>query len=263
MSPGSVKFGSVDRCRLCARPMPDSSMPPCHTGHARARRRHRAPRIDSAWPPTRPGLMLMMRHAPRVDGHRRARRARGSTRPGRSASGAALQRGVIRQVVVVERLLDHHQVERVERAPVRRRPPACRRRWRRPSAGSRRTARAGARPASTSQPGLILILMRWYPAARSTATRSTSSSSESWMPIDTPDAIGRPLPPSACQSGTPALPRVQVPRRHLDGGLRHAVAAHARQRAATPPRMGEVAPEHARREKLDEDVPGRLGVSPL
>ena len=33
--------------------------------------------------------------------------------------------------------------------------------------------------AATSHPGLILILIRLYPAARSTATRSASSSSES------------------------------------------------------------------------------------
>src|SRR5688572_31348699 len=41
--------------------------------------------------------------------------------------------------------------------------------------------------ASTSQPGLILILMRRYPAARSIDTRSASCSSESCMPIDTPE----------------------------------------------------------------------------
>ena len=33
-SPGSTKFGSVDSAILCARPMPDSSMPPHHTGNA-------------------------------------------------------------------------------------------------------------------------------------------------------------------------------------------------------------------------------------
>ena len=31
-SPGSVKFGSVDKAMLCARPTPDSSIPPHQTG---------------------------------------------------------------------------------------------------------------------------------------------------------------------------------------------------------------------------------------
>src|SRR5688572_7139290 len=57
--------------------------------------------------------------------------------------------------------------------------------------------------ASTSQPGLILILMRRYPAARSIDTRSASCSSESCMPIDTPDSIDDRQPPSASDSGTP------------------------------------------------------------
>ncbi len=32
-SPGSVKFGSVESAMLCARPIPDSSIPPHHTGN--------------------------------------------------------------------------------------------------------------------------------------------------------------------------------------------------------------------------------------
>ena len=82
-------------------------------------------RIDSACPPTRPGLMLMMRQAPSVDAPR--------PRPAASAIDSsrqigvrsrALQRRVIAHVVVVERLLDHHQVEPVERGEVRARPPS-------------------------------------------------------------------------------------------------------------------------------------------
>src|SRR5438270_728656 len=48
---------------LAARPMPDSSMPPCHTGMPHDAHRS-CSRIDSPKPPTRPGLMLMMRQAP-------------------------------------------------------------------------------------------------------------------------------------------------------------------------------------------------------
>ena len=45
-----------------------------------------------------------------------------------------LQLGVIDDVVVRQRLLDHHQVELVELLQDGRRRPACRRSWRRPSA---------------------------------------------------------------------------------------------------------------------------------
>ena len=50
-----------------------------------------------------------------------------------------LQPRVIAHVIVVERLLDHHQVEAVEPGQMRGVARACRRRWRRPSAGWRRT----------------------------------------------------------------------------------------------------------------------------
>jgi hypothetical protein len=58
-----------------------------------------------------------------------------------------------------------------------------------------------ASTAATSQPGLILILMRRYPASSSLATLAARSSSESWMPIDTPDAISERVPPSRRASG--------------------------------------------------------------
>ena len=63
-SPGRVNPGSEARATLWARPMPLSSMPPHHTGMPWrcARSWHRLRRCA---PPTRPGLMLMMRTAPR------------------------------------------------------------------------------------------------------------------------------------------------------------------------------------------------------
>src|SRR6266851_3438197 len=48
---------------FAARPIPDSSMPPCQTGIPCDAHRS-CSRIDSAKPPMRPGLMLMMRQAP-------------------------------------------------------------------------------------------------------------------------------------------------------------------------------------------------------
>ena len=114
MSPGTVKCGSEARCRLWARPMPLSSMPPCHTGTPAAAQRS-CTAIDSAWPPSRPGLMLTMRQAPERD--RRGGVGAGVDRLVEADRRAqrALQRRVIDQVVLGERLLDHQQVEGVER----------------------------------------------------------------------------------------------------------------------------------------------------
>src|SRR4030095_5322872 len=105
--------------------------------------------------------------------------------------------------------------------------------------------------------------------------RSSSWSSESWMPMETPDAIGLRLPPSVCQSGWPfcfawrshaaismtalamlwprtraihvssravlaVLLRMEVPRRHFDDRLGHVMAADARHRRPEIARMREV-----------------------
>ena len=102
---------------LWARPTPLSSMPPCHTGTScRAARSWTA--SEGPCPPSRPGLMLMIRHA--LERHRvlsgaervdRLVQADGRRQP-------ALQRRVVAEVVVVQRLLDHHQVEAIERGQV-------------------------------------------------------------------------------------------------------------------------------------------------
>ena len=63
MSPGKVKFGIAAMATFPARPSPVSSIPPIQTGilcsaHTSWIRR------ASMYPPTRPGLMLMIRQAP-------------------------------------------------------------------------------------------------------------------------------------------------------------------------------------------------------
>ena len=147
------------RCMLAARPMPDSSMPPCHTGMPCDAHRS-CSRIDSREPadPAR----LDVDDAARAGGDRVARDAARLDRlvEADRRLQPPLQHRVIGDVVVIERLLDHHQVERDRARPDDRRRPACRPRWHRPSAGCRRTARAPPRPRSRSHPGLILILMR-------------------------------------------------------------------------------------------------------
>ena len=67
--PAARSSAASTRWMLAARPMPDSSMPPCHTGMPCAAHRS-CSRIDSAKPPTRPGLMLMMRQAPAASASR-------------------------------------------------------------------------------------------------------------------------------------------------------------------------------------------------
>ena len=79
------------------------------------------------------------------------------------------------------------------------------------------------------------------------------------MPIETPDgnAIAR-----ATEHTTERLlleSRVQIPRGHLDRRLCHVVAAHRGERVEHLPRMFEFAAQHARREKLGDDVPRGFG----
>ena len=62
MSAGSVNAGREDNARLAARPMPDSIIPPHHSGTPRSRQSS-AMRSDSVIPPTRAGLRLTLRHA--------------------------------------------------------------------------------------------------------------------------------------------------------------------------------------------------------
>ena len=148
---GSEKFGSDARWMLWARPMPLSSMPPCQTGMPCAAQRSWT-RMDSPWPPTRPGLMLMMRQAWSAIASSAARTVWIDSSRQIGVVMPPLQRRVIADVVVLERLLDHHQIEAIEPGEVMRHPRACRPRWRRPSAEWRRSARGSSRPRRRPSP---------------------------------------------------------------------------------------------------------------
>ena len=150
-----MKFGSVDTVDVVRPPMPDSSIPPCHTGTPCAAHTSWTA-IDSANPPIRPGLMLTMRHAPAAMA---SRATRGESIELIETDGRlqpALELRVVANIVVIERLLDHHQVERVERCQV----ADVWHRVRRVGVhhqGNRAEASRTIRTASMSQPGLILI----------------------------------------------------------------------------------------------------------
>ena len=96
--------------------------------------------IDWPWPPTRPGLMLMIRQAPSADRLGGDLRRCAATRPGRSASGSApaAARGPGRRRSRAAARSSSGRTDRARRDARRRR--GDRRRWRRPSAGRRRTA---------------------------------------------------------------------------------------------------------------------------
>ena len=112
-SPGSVKFGSDASATLCARPTPLSSIPPHHTG-IRVSVAEVVDSFDTANPPTRPGLMLMIRPAPSV-----IMSSARSTLSDRLVETerrrqATLQLGMPQEIVAAQRLLDHDEIERVE-----------------------------------------------------------------------------------------------------------------------------------------------------
>src|SRR5574340_382546 len=91
-SPGSVKFGRVASAILCARPMPASSMPPHQTG---------MPAACAAACAHGDGLFGMVRRADAfVEADERLQ--------------MFLQFGMVDDVVMAERLLDHHEVELVQ-----------------------------------------------------------------------------------------------------------------------------------------------------
>src|SRR5216684_2197367 len=69
-SPGRVNPGKLQIATLAARPMPNSCMPPHHTGISRARHRSWTRRA-SPNPPSRLTLILMIRQLPRSSALRR------------------------------------------------------------------------------------------------------------------------------------------------------------------------------------------------
>ena len=165
---------------------------------------------------------------------------------------------MIEQVVVLERLLDHHQIELVERRQVRR----VRQRVGGVGVdhqGDRAEPLAQARDGLDVPPRLDLDL----DALVSVGALGRDAILELLERVlDANRHAGRHRPAAAAKhlpERHALLLRVQVPRGHLDRRLRHVVAAHARQRRPHARRMGECAPDDQRRQKLGDDVPDGLG----
>ena len=114
MSPGFVKPGSVAAAMLCARPTPDSSIPPHQRGTPAAWATSWI-RSASPCPPTRPIFTLRTRHAPSeiAAAASAADRIDSSRQIGVSSRFASSAWS--HEVLVVERLLDVVEPERVER----------------------------------------------------------------------------------------------------------------------------------------------------
>ena len=105
--------------------------------------------------------MLMIRHARMLNCLFRVVRRSDALIETDGRLQLALQLGVIDDVVVAQRLLDHHQIEFVQSLQMRRvrqRVSGVRIRHQTGYSGKRSRTR---RITSTSQPGLIFILMRW------------------------------------------------------------------------------------------------------
>ncbi len=102
---------------LCDRPTPDSSIPPHHTGMPRSCAAL-CTAMASEKPPTRPSLMLMIRHDSISMAASASRRLRMDSSRQMGVCKPLLQHGVVIEVVVPEGLLDHQQVEGVKRGQV-------------------------------------------------------------------------------------------------------------------------------------------------
>ena len=90
------------------------------------------------------------------------------------------------------------------------------------------------------------------------ATRSTSSSRESCIPIDTPDSMHVRLPAEQPRQTHAPLASGKVPGRHLDRRLGHLVATDHGKRTVDVPRVVEPPAKEQGREEFADDVPRRL-----
>ena len=104
---------------LCARPIPDSSMPPHQTGIEFAWQRS-CMRFAAACPPTRPELDIDDAACFHFDGGASMVEVVDAFVEADGRLELALQLDVRKNVVIAERLLDHDQVEGVERLEQRR-----------------------------------------------------------------------------------------------------------------------------------------------
>src|SRR3989454_2070029 len=168
-----------------------------------------------------------------------------------------LQRRMIRHIVVLERLLDHHEVERIEPGEMVR----VRRRVGRVGVHHQRD-RAEARAYGLHRleipAGLDLDLDPAIPRGE-LALDLRGKIVERLLNADRDarrDAGARTAERAAERLAS--QPRVEVPRRHLDGGLRHAMAADRLERGEDLTRVREGGAEHARRDEVRDDVPRGL-----
>ena len=113
VSPGYTKPGIVATWMLWARPMPVSSMPPHHIGTPRSTHRSWI-RLVAASPPTRPTFTLTTVQAARSSAAFDASRRRQRLVEAQRCLHLRRERGVVDEVVPVQRLLDVVQAELVD-----------------------------------------------------------------------------------------------------------------------------------------------------
>ena len=168
-----------------------------------------------------------------------------------------LQRRVVGDVVVVERLLDHHEIECVEPREVRRVRDGVR------GVGVHHQ-RHRSEPRPDHRDGVDV------PAGFDLDLDPPVAGGE--LPLDERGEIverilyadrharrdARARAAEHPRQRRALLPREQVPRGHLDGRLRHVVAANGFQRGKHVAGMRELRPDDARRDELRDDVPRRL-----
>ena len=214
---------------------------------------------DGPKPPIRPGLMLMMRHAPSSsassgDLRARDRLVEADRRPQATPAAARAARDHRSRAAARS---SSDRTRRARRAWSHRRP--CRPRSRRPSAGCRRTLARIASTGSTVPARLDLDLDA--PVARRPVRRRRARRARRWMAgcrsTRRPRWVAA-CAPSTSQSGRPASRACRSHDGHLQRGLGHPVSAHARPRAGDLTRMAERSAEHrTARGTLDQHVPGR------
>src|SRR5262252_2634957 len=168
-----------------------------------------------------------------------------------------LQRRVIRHIVVVERLLDHHQIVRVELHEMVSVPD----RVGGVGVDHHRDA-AEARPENlhgTDIPARLHLDLDPAIAGSELSLDFRDEIVERVLDADGDtrlDAIARAAE-RACER-LAALLRIEIPRRHLHRRLRHVVAADGLERREHVTRMAEIGADHARRDEVGDDVPARV-----
>ena len=164
---------------------------------------------------------------------------------------------MVHHIVVVERLLDHHEVEAIERGEVRRIPERV------GGIGvdhQRDRAEPRAEPFDgLDVPARLDLDLDALIARLALDGHSVEQLVERVLDADRDAGRDRPAPASKrLPERLAVLLRVEVPRRHLDDGLGHVVATDARHRGPEIARVRELAAQHERREKFRDHVPDRF-----